>query len=142
MGIIAASIPIMKPLIRYIRARLSGHDPYNILVRSRSHSVSSTHFHWYHRLLNSSSYFQSHRRRSSDPKSGRDLKPGPYWKPVMTPKVTQGQSTGETISLPMQGIIKTTDTNVDIESRGRDDSTQNLRIDFSRTRRWKSEDNF
>ena len=53
LGIVLACAPHMKPLFRYVRARISGHDPHAILGRHRRPSVSHQSF-WYQRLLPSS----------------------------------------------------------------------------------------
>ncbi|KAL8915510.1 MAG: hypothetical protein Q9171_000075 [Xanthocarpia ochracea] len=59
LGIIAACMPIMKPFVRYVKARVTGQDPHDILYRSRTPSVSHPKSTWYTRFGFSSCPFAS-----------------------------------------------------------------------------------
>ena len=45
IGNIAASVPILKPFVRWVHARISGRDPHRILQRRTSHPEN--HERWY-----------------------------------------------------------------------------------------------
>ena len=69
MGNIAACTPVMKPFLRYVRARISGHDPHGILRRK-----STTTPRWHFRWISSSSW--APRGGEPTPKSSSQ----PIWK--------------------------------------------------------------
>ncbi|KAI4205276.1 MAG: hypothetical protein LQ350_000598 [Teloschistes chrysophthalmus] len=50
LGIIAACTPIMKPLIRYVRARVTGNDPHEMLYRATTATRTPSHTTWYTRF--------------------------------------------------------------------------------------------
>lgn len=123
LGIFLACTPHMKPLFRYGAAVLSGHDPHAILLRRRRPSTS--HSHWYHRLLPSSrhlSFASSRKRRTSSgqpaallPANSARRTEGAWRAPVWS---DQGRRSGGTapgdgaeeedteksLGLPLQGI--------------------------------------
>ncbi|KAI4109903.1 MAG: hypothetical protein L6R37_000253 [Teloschistes peruensis] len=50
LGIIAACTPIMKPLVRYVRARVTGNDPHEMLYRATTATRTPSHSTWYSRF--------------------------------------------------------------------------------------------
>ncbi|KAI4209528.1 MAG: hypothetical protein LQ351_007563 [Letrouitia transgressa] len=52
VGVITACMPMMKPFARYVKARITGQDPHQILLRKDS-TPSVPHTRWYSWLLGS-----------------------------------------------------------------------------------------
>lgn len=111
IGIIAACTPIMKPLVRYIQARISGKDPHG-LVRHSSSTKWSWHPHWYSRLWSSrpslpTAEFQTHRGRATRPtlplvSSEIGLKE-PYGIGARLPPAEVETCDSASLKLPLQG---------------------------------------
>ncbi|KAI4233244.1 MAG: hypothetical protein LQ349_004533 [Xanthoria aureola] len=99
LGIIAACIPIMKPFVRYVKARATGQDPHDILYRTqtpRTQSMSHSHSTWYSRLR-----FGSRKFGSTSDKSG-PWKNGPYH-PSREPQSKNEVATQQSLALPLEG---------------------------------------
>ncbi|KAL8862515.1 MAG: hypothetical protein Q9178_001013 [Gyalolechia marmorata] len=96
LGIIAACMPIMKPFVRYVKARATGEDPHDILYRSRTPSVAHPKSTWYTRLGFSSCPF-----RSTSNKSGPCMH-GPY-NPTKEPPSGPEVNTRQSLTLPLEG---------------------------------------
>ncbi|KAI4229835.1 MAG: hypothetical protein L6R40_008045 [Gallowayella cf. fulva] len=93
IGIIAACAPVLRPFVRYTRARLTGRDPHNIL---RGHfATHSFHSSWYTRFWPS----RSSPRRSTPTHEGieaaRDGQGG---------GIGDSGVTAATLNLPIQGV--------------------------------------
>ncbi|MCJ1226069.1 hypothetical protein MMC12_002718 [Toensbergia leucococca] len=109
LGIIAACAPVMRPLVRYIDARIAGKDTDQLFRKTSSPRI---HSHWYTNLWTSrfaslpGSYATD---AKSDPSSRRNLfhvaaRKAHFNDTTMT--------TTETLDLPIQGIRKTTEFDV------------------------------
>ncbi|KAL8760418.1 MAG: hypothetical protein Q9199_000042 [Rusavskia elegans] len=99
LGIIAACMPIMKPFLRYVKARATGQDPHDILYRTqtpRTPSMSHSHSTWYSRFR-----FGSRRIGSTSDKSG-PWKNGPY-NPTKEPPSNNHLATQQSLALPLEG---------------------------------------
>ncbi|KAL9000871.1 MAG: hypothetical protein Q9169_000626 [Polycauliona sp. 2 TL-2023] len=101
LGIIAACMPIMKPFIRYVKARATGQDPHDILYRTRSlptpsMSHSQSQSAWYSRFR-----FGSRKLGSTSDQSG-PWKNGPY-NSAKEPPLEQDLTTQQSLALPLQG---------------------------------------
>ncbi|KAI4254784.1 MAG: hypothetical protein LQ352_002909 [Teloschistes flavicans] len=90
LGIIAACTPVMKPLIRYVRARVTGKDPHDMLYRASTASMTRSHSTWYMRFKGGRRKFGSTSNRSVPWKAFRNPSP---------PDLTTQQSLG----LPLEG---------------------------------------
>ncbi|KAL8867936.1 MAG: hypothetical protein Q9174_005334 [Haloplaca sp. 1 TL-2023] len=107
LGIIAACSPIMKPLIRFVRAKLTGHDPHDILYRLNTPSMSQAHPSWYARFKLGSRKFGSTSNKSGpwkatynpphNPPHNAPYNPPP--RQTSRPDLVKQQSLG----LPLQG---------------------------------------
>ncbi|KAL8846471.1 MAG: hypothetical protein Q9221_008437 [Calogaya cf. arnoldii] len=93
IGIMAACAPILRPFIRYVKARITGQDPHHIL---RPFPTQSFHSSWYTRLWRSRSS-----AKESDPR-GFHRPENNEWGRVKGGEASNG--TDVTISLPIQGI--------------------------------------
>lgn len=99
LGIIAACMPIMKPFLRYVKARATGQDPHDILYRNqtpRTPSMSHSHSTWYSRFR-----FGSRKFGSTSDKSG-PWKNGPY-NPTKEPPSNNHLATQQSLALPLEG---------------------------------------
>ena len=137
LGIIAACIPLMKPLVRYVRARMSGEDPH-MLLRTSTPTYSNSR--WYSRGWGSRSG-RSRPVGTSDAYDQSKSHEHQKWNPFhRIAKASHGNdtSTVESLGLPVQGIRKTTDIEMREPSFGRYDSQQNLKTDIGA--RWVVED--
>lgn len=103
IGKIAACAPILRPFIRYIKARITGQDPHHII---REFPTPSFHSSWYSRFLRSKSSAREpvSCRRDKDfncPENGwgRANKGG-----------CASNKTDVTVSLPIQGLREREDS--------------------------------
>ncbi|KAL8674515.1 MAG: hypothetical protein Q9168_001107 [Polycauliona sp. 1 TL-2023] len=106
LGIIAACIPIMKPFLRYVKARVTGQDPHDILYRTRtlqtpSVSHSNSHSAWYHPRFRFGS-----RKFGSTSEKLEPWKSGPY-NPAQEPASNQDIETQQSLGLPIEGPMDT-----------------------------------
>ncbi|KAL8788429.1 MAG: hypothetical protein Q9213_001652 [Squamulea squamosa] len=96
LGIIAACIPIMKPFLRYVKARATGQDPHDILYRNQTPSVSHSHGTWYSRFLIGSRRFGSSSNKSVPWRKGT-------YNPTKEPPMNQEINTEQSLALPLEG---------------------------------------
>ncbi|KAL8735541.1 MAG: hypothetical protein Q9166_000709 [cf. Caloplaca sp. 2 TL-2023] len=96
LGIIAACIPIMKPLIRYLKARATGQDPHDILYRTRTPSMSHSHSTWYSRFKFGPRKFGSTANKSV-PWGNAPCNP------TVEPPLGQDLTTQQSLGLPLEG---------------------------------------
>ncbi|KAI4187397.1 MAG: hypothetical protein LQ348_004087 [Seirophora lacunosa] len=99
LGIVAACVPIMKPLYRYIHAKATGQDPHNVLYRthtpSASPSLSNSHRSWYRRLkLGSRGYGST---------SNKSVPWGAVHYPSLRQPSGQDLGTQQSLNLPLEG---------------------------------------
>ena len=117
VGIVAACMPIMKPFVRYVRARISGNDPHG-LVRRSSSDKRTLHSHWYSPLL---SLWPSRRSaetlinhdwtpRGNSPSDMRNFKMSkanprePHRIGVLLPSAAEKEHKTLSLDLPLQGV--------------------------------------
>ncbi|KAL8812818.1 MAG: hypothetical protein Q9223_002030 [Gallowayella weberi] len=99
LGIIAACIPIMKPLLRWLKAKATGQDPHDILYRTRTPSMTHSHQSWYTRFK-----FGSRNFGSGSNKSGPWRHHTPYDHPAAEPPSTdETMDTQLSLGLPLEG---------------------------------------
>ena len=96
LGIIAGCMPIMKPFVRYVKARATGQDPHDILYRSRTPSVSHPKSTWYRHFGFSSCPFGSTANKSVP------CMHGPY-NPTKEPPSGPEVNTRQSLTLPLEG---------------------------------------
>ncbi|KAL8701532.1 MAG: hypothetical protein Q9201_004861 [Fulgogasparrea decipioides] len=95
LGIIAACTPIMKPLLRYIHARATGHDPHDMLYRATTPSMTRPHSTWYTRFRCAPHKFGS--------TSNKSTPWNPFYNPTPQPPSKQDLATEQSLGLPMEG---------------------------------------
>ncbi|KAL8693980.1 MAG: hypothetical protein Q9218_001278 [Villophora microphyllina] len=95
LGIIAACAPIMKPLIRYVRARLTGHDPHDMLYRANTPSVAPSHSTWYTPFKRGPLKFGS--------TSNKSIPWNPFHNPTPPLPSRQDLTTNQSLGLPLEG---------------------------------------
>ena len=86
LGIIASCSPIMKPLIRFVRAKLTGHDPHDILYRPNTPSMSQAHPSWYTRFKLGSRKFGSTSNKAGPGKPAYNPPYNPPYNPHYNPQ--------------------------------------------------------
>ncbi|KAL8902067.1 MAG: hypothetical protein Q9192_000211 [Flavoplaca navasiana] len=96
LGIIAACMPIMKPFVRYVKARATGQDPHDILYRTQTpRTPSMSQNAWYSRFR-----FGSRKFGSSSDQSG-PWRNEPY---IPTKEPTSKElGTQQSLALPLEG---------------------------------------
>ncbi|KAL9639431.1 MAG: hypothetical protein Q9204_001090 [Flavoplaca sp. TL-2023a] len=96
LGIIAACMPIMKPFVRYVKARATGQDPHDILYRTQTpRTPSMSQPAWYSRFR-----FGSRKFGSSSDQSG-PWRNEPY---IPTKEPTSKElGTQQSLALPLEG---------------------------------------
>ena len=92
VGIVAACTPVLKPFFRYIKARVTGKDPHDIVRQSTTQY--SFHFSW-------SRIWPS---RSDPNKSQQGRRNGFHRAPPNSAAKNVSHVTDVTLSLPLQGI--------------------------------------
>ncbi|KAL8949431.1 MAG: hypothetical protein Q9222_004454 [Ikaeria aurantiellina] len=96
LGIIAACTPIMKPLVRYLRARATGQDPHAILYRTQTPmSHSHSHSAWYPRFRFGS--------RGVGSTSSKSILGNPFYNPTAQPPTGKDLAILQDLQLPIQG---------------------------------------
>lgn len=95
LGIIAACTPIMKPFIRYVRAKATGNDPHDILYRTNTPSMAQSHPTWYTRFRLGSRKFGS--------TSNKSVPWNPFYNPTPQPASKQDLDTQQSFGLPLEG---------------------------------------
>ncbi|KAL9030917.1 MAG: hypothetical protein Q9180_006858 [Flavoplaca navasiana] len=96
LGIIAACMPIMKPFVRYVKARATGQDPHDVLYRTQiPRTPSMSQNAWYSRFR-----FGSRKFGSSSDQSG-PWRNEPY---IPTNEPTSKElGTQQSLALPLEG---------------------------------------
>ena len=100
IGNIAACVPIMKPLSRYLHACITGRDPHEMLRRRTGPSPSSP-ANWYSKRL-----IRLRRPSRAYTKSERELKqvPAEVERAPWSPALQESLDTEGTLNLPLQGV--------------------------------------
>lgn len=116
VGIVAACTPVMKPFFRYVKARITGKDPHDMIGPSTTQR--SFHSSWFSRLWPSHSSpvrsQQGHRNlfhRASPESETKDI----------------SLTTNATLNLPLQGIRQPADVESLPRHLGAYDSKSTLR---------------
>ena len=100
IGNIAACVPILKPFGRYVRARITGRDPHDMLRRKASPSPSDPHWYskrWIRLRRPSPVYAKSERELQHVPPAAEDRRA-----PLSV--VRASSATERTLELPLQGV--------------------------------------
>lgn len=140
----------MKPLVRYIRACISGEDPHGIM-RKDSSTKHGWHSRWYSRLWGSCSRLAVDLPSSKDPRfrasrarepvldsAGYQMKQ-PYRVDIELPHHYAGLSKADTLDLPLQGLPDTSNFSEEIPGLKPVDSRGSLRTGLGK--RWDISDN-
>ncbi|KAG7005730.1 hypothetical protein G7Y79_00018g045370 [Physcia stellaris] len=104
IGVIAACAPVMRPFVRYVKARVTGKDPHEILRRQHI-TTQSFHSSWFSRFWSSNS-IPKRTSFGQGTNSDRNFQKAPNGKPSNT------GNTDVTISLPLQGVSESIDEEI------------------------------
>ncbi|KAI4253705.1 MAG: hypothetical protein L6R42_007481 [Xanthoria sp. 1 TBL-2021] len=104
IGIIAACAPVLRPFVRYLKARITGRDPHHILRRFPTQQ--SWHTSWYSR------FWRSRSGAKEETSQGRGIEFGSRAKGSGKPAKAEdaNNETDVTISLPIQGVQERQDS--------------------------------
>ncbi|KAL8998623.1 MAG: hypothetical protein Q9169_002374 [Polycauliona sp. 2 TL-2023] len=103
IGTMAACAPVLRPLIRYIKARITGRDPHHIL---RPFPTQSWHSSWYAHFWHP----RSSTKKGASRSEGREFdSPAKGWGQLKKEGDTTN-GTDVTISLPIQGVQERQDS--------------------------------